>query len=161
MPEEKEQEKERRPLSTSEKIKNYCVGIGALTALILGLWANLRGEPKAQRSWDQSRSGINTTRRRVNALAEQVHKLQLRIISLQASQEGYNSGKLWAENQRLQATLEELRKKPRARPAPPEIEPLATRLAEEKAKRRKLEKALEKAPPPPAPMPQMQQRLAD
>lgn len=89
--------KKRRPLTQSEKFKNYCLGIAALTALILGLINILKGEPTAERTWA-------TLRDQTNALTETVNKLTKQVIFLQAHENGRTSAK-------LELKLEEAEKK--------------------------------------------------
>lgn len=92
---------EKTEKTRATQFKDYCLGISALSALILGVWANLKGEPKADKTWVTSRQVGNETRKQQNALAREVQKLHMRIVFLQAHQEGFNSGKLWSELQVL------------------------------------------------------------
>lgn len=99
-----------RGLSRAEKFKNYCVGFGALTALILGAWANLKGEPTARKAWDVSEKQLNKNRRAINDLSDGLRKLHLMFVHTQGQQEGYNNAKLLQQIEQLKKANEELRK---------------------------------------------------
>lgn len=71
----------RKRTIQSEKVRNYLIGIGALTGLILGLFSMFRGEPMAEKTWA-------TLRVQVNALTEAVNKLHAKVVFLQAHEEG-------------------------------------------------------------------------
>ena len=75
-----EDENGKRPLTRAEKFKNYCFGIGALSALLLGIWANVKGEPVAEKTWE-------TLRTQLNYVSDTANKLQLRMTYFQARQE--------------------------------------------------------------------------
>ena len=79
--------KERRPLTQSEKFKNYCLGIAALTALILGLINILKGEPTAEKTWE-------TLRKAVNEQASAINKLKSRLVYFQAVQEARTASEI-------------------------------------------------------------------
>lgn len=100
----------KRPLSWSEKFRNYCIGIAALTGLILGAWANLKGEPKADKAWDTSQEAINKNRGTINKLGDGMRKLHLMFVHMQGQQEGYNNAKLMAKIDKLED--ERLKTKP-------------------------------------------------
>lgn len=99
--EEKDAEK-RRPLTRSEKVRNYLIGLGAASALILGLIAQFKGEPVAEKTW-------TTLRKRMNELSENMHKLHLRMVHLQGVGEGYNAGKLAERLNQLQRKYDALK----------------------------------------------------
>lgn len=80
----------------SEKVKNYLIGIGALTGLILGLLAQFKGEPVAEKTW-------HTLREQVNKQTESINGLYTQIEVLKAMQDARMSVELEHE-------LEELRK---------------------------------------------------
>lgn len=107
--------KKPKPLSRAEKFKNYCIGIGAMTGLILGLWANLKGEPKAEEAKDKATKAESTAdktwktlRDQVNKLAEAQQKLHVRMVHIQAHDEGYRAAKMLLQ---LQDENDALRKK--------------------------------------------------
>lgn len=99
-----DEEKTRRPLTRSEKVRNYLIGIGAISALILGLVAQFKGEPVANEVW-------NKLRRRVNRQDDSLHKLHTRMVHLQGLQEGYNAGKLAEKLDQLQKKYDSLKAK--------------------------------------------------
>lgn len=80
-------DKARRPLSRSERVRNYLIGVGAASALILGLVAQFKGEPVADKVWEK-------LHKRMNTMAVNSHKLHLRLVHLQGLEEGYNAGKV-------------------------------------------------------------------
>lgn len=81
----------------SEKVKNYLIGIGALTGLILGLLAQFKGEPVAEKTW-------NTLRDQVNKQTELINNLYTQLEVMKAVQEARSALELEHE-------IEELRKK--------------------------------------------------
>lgn len=87
----------KRPLTRAEKFKNYGIGIGAMSALLLGIWANVRGEPTAEKTW-------TTLRTQVNAVSDAVNKLTRRVVFLQAHESGRTAAS-------IQLKLEEAEKK--------------------------------------------------
>lgn len=111
----------KRPLTRAEKFKNYCIGLGALTALILGAWANLKGEPRAEKTWE-------TLRDQVNELTETVNKLSKRVIFLQAHESGRTAAEIQLKLDAAEAALAKLKAsqptplkvldKPQVKPAP-------------------------------------------
>lgn len=133
--------KPKRPLSRSEKFRNYCLGLAALTGLILGTWANLKGEPEAKQAQAQLVQNWKSTVEKVNKLRDAVHKVagvQQKygrwIVACQAKQEGWNAAKLYSQ-------LEELRKKnekngPRRRKLSDEVAEIKAKLALEQERRR-------------------------
>jgi len=80
-------ELEKRPTTFAEKFRNICLGLGALTALILGAWANLRGEPTAEKTY-------TVLREQVNRQADAINRLHQRVVWLQAHEEGRTSASL-------------------------------------------------------------------
>lgn len=99
----------RRPLSLSERFKNYCLGIAALTALILGLFNVFKGEPTAQRAWETSEKAINQNRNTLNKLNDGFSKLHLMFVHMQGQQEGYNNAKLIQKIEQLEQENEQLK----------------------------------------------------
>lgn len=91
----------RRPPTRAEKFKNYCIGLGALSALLLGIWANVKGEPIAEKTWA-------TLRIQVNALIESVNKLHVRVVSLQAHEEGRTAAEIQLKLDGLQRRYDAL-----------------------------------------------------
>lgn len=88
---------EVKRLSQSERVRNYFIGIGALTGLILGLVAQFKGEPVAEKTW-------TTLRTQVNEISVAVNKLSRRVVFLQA----HEAGRTAAEVQlRLEAVQKE------------------------------------------------------
>ena len=88
-----------RPLSRSERVKNYLIGIGALTGLILGLFSVLKGEPVAEKTWD-------TLRIKMNEQAKAINRLSRRVVFLQAHEEGRTAAALQAKLEALEKKLE-------------------------------------------------------
>jgi len=67
-------------ISKSEKIRNYLIGIGAMTGLILGLVSQFKGEPYAEKTW-------KVLQARTNEHSEKLNRLHIRMVSFQAVQE--------------------------------------------------------------------------
>lgn len=101
-------DEDKRPLSRSEKVKNYLIGIGAISGLILALFANFRGEPEAKRANDQVDKTWRTLRKQVNRQSEAINKLHLRMVHFQGTMEGMTAGKLQEKLERLQRRYDEL-----------------------------------------------------
>jgi len=91
-----EESEKKGPLTFSEKFKNVCLGIAALSALILGTFNMFKGEPVAEKTW-------TTLRTQVNDISGVVNKLTRRVVFLQA----HESGRMAAE---VQLRLEALQK---------------------------------------------------
>jgi hypothetical protein len=91
----------KRPLTRAEKFKNYCIGLGALTALILGVWANLRGEPEAAKTWKTAQKLIQQNRDKLN-------KLSRRVVYLQAHEEGRTAASIQVKLDALQKKYDAL-----------------------------------------------------
>lgn len=66
--------------TTSEKVRNYLIGIGAMTGLILGMLAQFKGEPVAVKTWD-------TLRAQVNRQSEAINDLRTEMAVLRAIQD--------------------------------------------------------------------------
>jgi hypothetical protein len=113
-----EEDKDRRPLTRSEKVRNYLVGLGAASALILGLVTQFKGEPVADAVWAK-------LRKRVNRQDESIHKLHVRMIHLQGLEEGYNAGKLIEKLEQLQKKYDALKAKTTVAAAPVAPKPTA------------------------------------
>lgn len=84
----------------SEKVKNYFVGIGAMTGLILGLMAQFRGEPVAEKTW-------NTLRDQVNKQTELINDLYTQLEVMKAVQEARSVLELEHEIEALRKKYEE------------------------------------------------------
>jgi len=108
---EDESNGKKRPLTRSEKFRNYCIGIAALTGLILGTFNILKGEPTAQKAWDTSQEAINKNRESINKLGDGLRRLHLMFVHMQGQQEGYNNAKMMQEIEGLKKDNEALRKK--------------------------------------------------
>jgi len=93
--------KPRKSLSLSEKARNYAIGIGALTGLILGAWANLKGEPVAEQSY-------KITKEQVNAQTEHLQVLKERMAEVEGFVKGHEFGKLQVKIDTLQSENERL-----------------------------------------------------
>jgi len=91
-----------RPLTLTEKIKNVCIAIGALSALILGIVANSRGEPVAEKTWE-------TLRDKLNAQSEVLKRLHSRVVYLQAHEEGRHAADLQLKLDALQKKYDDLK----------------------------------------------------
>ena len=103
-----ETERARRPLTLTEKIKNVCIAIGALSALILGIIANSRGEPVAEKTW-------STLRDEFNKQSVVLKRLHSRVVYMQAHEEGRHAAEIQLKLDELQKkydTLKALPKKP-------------------------------------------------
>lgn len=106
---EKEENGKKRPLSRSEKFRNYCIGIAALTGLILGVVNIVMGEPTAKKAWETSEKAINKNRRAINKLGDGMRKLHLMFVHMQGQTEGYNNAKLLHKIEKLEEINERLR----------------------------------------------------
>ena len=91
-------------MATSEKVRNYLIGIGALTGLILGLLAQFKGEPVAEKAW-------STLREQVNRQSEAINDIHTEMAVLRAIQDARTTFILESELEALQnkydALLEE------------------------------------------------------
>lgn len=90
--------------SKSERFKNYFIGIGATTGLVLGLLAQFRGEPVAEKTWI-------TLRDQVNKQTERINELHVRMESFQAAQRARDAVMLEYELDELRRNYEELQEK--------------------------------------------------
>ena len=95
---------EVKRLSRSEKVRNYCIGIGALSALILGVIANFKGEPIAEKAWE-------TLRDKVNKQTIAIKRLHNRVVYFQAHEEGKNAAELQLKLDALQRKFDSLKAK--------------------------------------------------
>ncbi len=86
-----------RIVSKSERFKNYLIGIGAMTGLVLGLLSQFKGEPVAEKTWGTLRAAVNEQSQVINKISE-------KLIYLQAWQEAKTAIE-------LQRKLEELQKR--------------------------------------------------
>lgn len=137
---------QKRPLTRSEKFKNYCVGIAALTALILGLVNTFKGEPKAEQAqvqlvqnWKSTAEKVNKLRDSVNKVAEVQQKYGRWIVACQAKQEGWNAGKLYTQLEEAQKYREQ-RKGDRRKRISDELAEIKAKLALEQQRRHEEEK---------------------
>lgn len=87
----------KRPLTRSEKVRNYLIGLGAASALILGLIAQLKGEPVAEKAYEVLR--VNQ-----NKQAKELNRIRMRLVYFQAYQEAQTA-------MTIQSKLEALQKK--------------------------------------------------
>lgn len=85
----------------SEKVKNYLIGIGALTGLILGLLAQFKGEPVAEKTWI-------TLRDQVNRQTELINDLYTQLEVLRAVQEARAAVELEHEIEELRKQYDDL-----------------------------------------------------
>lgn len=99
---------EVKKLSRSEKVRNYCIGLGALSALILGLVANFKGEPVAQKATEDIDKTWRKLRFQVNKQSDAINKLHLRMVHFQGTQEGFTAGKLQEKLELIQKKYDEL-----------------------------------------------------
>jgi len=83
----------RMPMS--EKVRNYFIGIGALTGLILGMLAQFKGEPVAEKTW-------STLREQVNRQSEAINDLHTEMAVLRAIQDARTTFILESELSTLQ-----------------------------------------------------------
>lgn len=97
----KDGDETKRPLSRSEKFKNYCLGIAALTALILGLINVFKGEPKAEETWEVLRTNQNKQ-------AKELNRIRMRLHYFQAYQEAQTALKLQEKLDNLQEQYDKL-----------------------------------------------------
>ena len=97
-----EAEDKKKPLSFSEKFRNICLGIAAMSALILGLVNAFKGEPTAEKAWETSQEAINKNRTAINKLGDGLRKLHLMFVHMQGQQEGYNNAKLLRKIEELE-----------------------------------------------------------
>jgi len=97
-----DESEKRRPLTRSEKVRNYLIGMGAASALILGLVAQFKGEPVADKVWAK-------LHRRMNKISANNHKLHLRMVHLQGVGEGFHAGKLSEKLDQLQKKYDALK----------------------------------------------------
>jgi hypothetical protein len=98
-------------LSRAEKFKNYGIGIGAMSALLLGIWANVKGEPTAEKTWE-------TLRDQMNNMAETVNKLSKRVIFLQAHESGRTAAEIQLKLDAADKKIASLEAKLKTSPAP-------------------------------------------
>ena len=87
----------RLPLLRSERVRNYLIGVGAASALILGLLAQFQGEPVAEKTWEVLRANQNKH-------AKELNRIRMRLVYFQAWQEASTA-------MDLQKRLEALQKK--------------------------------------------------
>lgn len=118
-------DEEKRPLSFSEKFKNVCLGIAALSALILGMFNVLKGEPVAEKTW-------TTLRTQVNDIASAVNKLSRRVVFLQAHESGRTAAEIQLRLEAVQKDNASLRAALAARQASPTPTPVPKARAEQK-----------------------------
>ena len=88
-------------LTLTEKIKNVSIAVGAVSALILGIVANFKGEPIAEKTW-------TTLRLEVNKHTETINKLNEVLVQMQAREEGKTIGTLLEQLSRIQNDYDSL-----------------------------------------------------
>lgn len=115
-------------MSKSERFKNYFIGIGATTGLVLGLLAQFRGEPVAEKTW-------TTLRDQVNKQTERINELYVRMESFQAAQRARDAIRLEYELDELRKSYEGLQEKeaPPGRRRRPASKPASKPKKEEKS----------------------------
>lgn len=138
--------KPKRLLSLSEKFKNYCLGIAALTALILGMINIFKGEPTAEQAqsqvaanWKSTVDRVNKLREAVNKMADVQQKYGRWIVACQAKQEGWNAGKLYTQLEEAHKQREQRRGDRRKRISD-ELAEIKAKLILEQQRRREEEK---------------------
>lgn len=92
----------KRPLTLTEKLRNVCIAIGALSALILGLVANFKGEPVAEKTW-------NTLREEFNKQSIVLKRLHSRVVYMQAHEEGRHAADIQLKLEALQKKFDTLK----------------------------------------------------
>lgn len=110
---------EVKRLSRSEKARNYLIGLGAASALILGLIQQFRGEPVAEKTWETLRSELNDQ-------AKAVNKIQARLVYFQAWQEARTAMEIQNKLDLLQGKYDAMvakQKTQQATTAPPKPAP--------------------------------------
>jgi rubrerythrin len=93
---------ELRLTTRSERVRNYCIGIGALSALILGLVATFKGEPVAEKTW-------NTLRTELNKQSVVLKRLHSRVVFMQAHEEGRHAAEIQLKLETLQKRYDALK----------------------------------------------------
>ena len=142
-----EAEDKKKPLSFSEKFRNICLGIAAMSALILGLVNAFKGEPTAEKAWETSQEAINKNRTAINKLGDGLRKLHLMFVHMQGQQEGYNNAKLLRKIEELEKEKERLAieadAQPESRQCPPGWVKIEGRCSKNRAAIAKAAKAAE------------------
>lgn len=98
-------------ISKSERVRNYLIGVGALTGLILGLLSQFRGEPFAEETW-------KTLRKQVNKQTSTINRLHIRMVAFQATQEARTAFELERKLDALQVKYDALLAKQGGQKAP-------------------------------------------
>ncbi len=94
-----------------EKLIPWGQFLGLICGALLGVYASfVKGEPKADKTWEVLRD-------QVNQQSEAINKLHLRMVFLQAHQEGHNAATLQLKLDQLQAKYDAMLKHLKA-PAP-------------------------------------------
>jgi hypothetical protein len=124
--------KHKKPAKTlGEKLIPWGQFLGLLCGALLGVYASfVKGEPKAIRAWEVLRD-------QVNQQSEAINKLHLRMVFLQAHQEGQNAAALQLKLDQLQVKYDSMLKqlKVPARPAPRPCKEGFTRTTEGKCEK--------------------------
>jgi DNA-binding transcriptional regulator YhcF (GntR family) len=101
----------RKKLPTAEnstKLKNYATAIGlvlpALSGLVLGVIANVKGEPVAEKTWE-------TLSKQVNRQSIALKRLHSRMVYFQAHEEGRHSAEIQIKLDALQKQYDALKAK--------------------------------------------------
>jgi hypothetical protein len=139
--------KTRKPLTFTEKVKNVCLGLGAMTGLILGVVANVKGEPEAQEAkdkgdeiWKTLKGKVDKQSKALNSQSEAIEKLSRRVIFLQAHEAGFNAGKMYAELQAANSEIAKLRNKGRNRKIATDLAIMRLELADRLKRRKAIQK---------------------
>lgn len=106
-------------IARSEGFKNYLIGIGATTGLILGLLAQFKGEPVAEKTW-------KTLREQVNKQSEAINQLHIRMETFQAVQEAHTSFVLERKLDELQKKYDDLVAEQGSREEPDNLGPTSS-----------------------------------
>lgn len=110
-PEKESTDGDVRPLAKSERIRNYLIGIGAVSALILGLIGMFRGEPVAQKAWETARDALNKQALTLNHQQKTINRLKTRMVYFQAWQEASTAMAVQQKLEALQKKYDSLRSK--------------------------------------------------
>ena len=111
--------KHKKPAKTlGEKLIPWGQFLGLVCGALLGIYASfVKGEPKATKTWEVLRD-------QVNQQSEAINKLHLRMVFLQAHQEGANAASLQLKLDQLQVKYDTMLKQLKApSPTPVRVKP--------------------------------------